>query len=100
MVTSSNTKATGSSARAAESDDDKHVSQDVFANPADAQLTSLATVEDRLGVERIVVTSTDGWTPAPMEADPRDIAAAEEREKRFEAAKAQRLANSGPAEDA
>lgn len=68
MTTTQDGKKTGSAARAEAADDNSYVSKDTFNNPALLELTTTATATDAQGIERIVIPSTEAFTPAPMEA--------------------------------
>ncbi len=75
----------------ANAEDTSFVNSDKFQNPAVKALAAYQTAEDEQGIERIVSTTPQGWSPAPLTASDEEIKAAEQREANQKEAKQLRL---------
>lgn len=74
-------------------DGDRFTSLDTFENPAEKTLANTQTVQDRMGIERIVAPLTSTFAPAPLEATDEQKKAAERRQAMFKDASEKRQAS-------
>lgn len=92
MPTTEDGKKTGAAARAEQAEDNSFVSKDVFENPALRTLTLTGTAVDAGGTERVVVTNSERFEPAPLEATDEQKAHMEAFNAKLESAAKERAA--------